>query len=742
MPLLLVLCCVTATLCGQDSNAVRVADLATLTRDVTSLPVHGSPGPVVPLSGEAFPVVTAGKPRERAALVVAARVDAGRVVAFGHGGYLSAGPECGVMVRNAVAWVLAERVGRVAVDGSAELVAQLRAQGIDAVRIKARETLSQLSEWKAIVVDTHSFNDSDVKPVQEYLRSGGGLVTSGLVWGWLQIRREHDPARHPGNRTLASLGLAFGDGYLAPKRGTKFDVDGAPDMLTHPVVALESLLGKSLTRAPSDRKAVVDRAAAASHTLVTAVRTVGSDDTWIRPKLESLRASRPPAVPTEAKPLDRSDPLGRVLFAMELDALDAVPSEKIRAHPAAAAFPGVVPGEAARVAREITVDRRMVGWTSTGLYAAAGAAITIQVPADAPSQGLGWRIGCHSDGIWDHDAWKRAPKVDRSGALDIGKNVMASPFGGLIYVTNSKEASVDVGVRIDGGVEAPLFVAGTTTLDAWKRLRDAPGPWAEIATSRVIITVPSSVVRTLDRPDLVAEFWVKGLDACADLAAIPHQRSRPERMVADVQISAGYMHSGYPIMTHLDVAQRFVTPKEMLDDPSKGWGFFHELGHNHQKGEWTFGGTGEVTNNLFTLYCLENVCGLKEGGHDAMDKVKSDARMRKHLDAGAPFETWKSDPFLALSMYVQLRREFGWDPFKAVFASYRDPKQGSLPKSDDEKRDQWMTRFSKQIGKNLGPFFITWGVPVSKAALAEIETLPVWMPEGLVLKSKDPRRDS
>ena len=33
------------------------------------------------------------------------------------------------------------------------------------------------------------------------------------------------------------------------------------------------------------------------------------------------------------------------------------------------------------------------------------------------------------------------------------------------------------------------------------------------------------------------------------------------------------------------------------------------------------------------------------------------------------------------------------------------------PKSDDEKRDQWLVRFSRQVGRNLGPFFEAWGVP-------------------------------
>ena len=72
------------------------------------------------------------------------------------------------------------------------------------------------------------------------------------------------------------------------------------------------------------------------------------------------------------------------------------------------------------------------------------------------------------------------------------------------------------------------------------------------------------------------------LDACADLAARPRERARPERYVTDVQISAGYMHAGYPIMTHLDAAARFVDLR--ASGRRKGdWGLFHEMGHNHQQ---------------------------------------------------------------------------------------------------------------------------------------------------------------
>ena len=187
------------------------------------------------------------------------------------------------------------------------------------------------------------------------------------------------------------------------------------------------------------------------------------------------------------------------------------------------------------------------------------------------------------------------------------------------------------------------------------------------------------------------------------------------------------MHSGYPIMTPLDgSADQALTLAKLL---TGSWGHFHELGHNHQSGDWTFDGTVEVTCNLFSLYVCETICGIAPGeGHGAMKPAEKMKRLRTYLSSSDKFTRWKSDPFLALTMYDELRAGFGWDTYKKVFAKYRDLPKEQRPKTDDEKRDQWMVRFSQAAGRHLGPFFEAWGVPTSTAARESIKNLPAWMP--------------
>lgn len=85
----------------------------------------------------------------------------------------------------------------------------------------------------------------------------------------------------------------------------------------------------------------------------------------------------------------------------------------------------------------------------------------------------------------------------------------------------------------------PTFVLGETTLSEWSYLRTAPAPWAELEFDNIILTVPTDVVKDLERPDELAEHWNIMMNAIADLAARPHKFKRKERVVTDVQISHG-----------------------------------------------------------------------------------------------------------------------------------------------------------------------------------------------------------
>jgi len=697
---------------------------AELLADVRSIASAGVPGPLAVFNERAF-VIVVGRVDRASVLPVAvgAEWERGRVVALGHGGMLGAEAMkhegTARLVANAMRWLARADTGTIGVWRNDSMVAALRAAGFDAQPLQGPWQES-LAGHAAVVIDSHTVGEREQGALAEYIRGGGGLLTAGLGWGWLQLNPGRSIGDHPGNLLLREAGIAWCDGTLDPTERGAFTTSAVSEM-THAATALAALERSARSGAVLDAQAGI--------TLTAALRVVPRDHALFQRADALLVAHRndstkPRAVsPSQQRPLRRADALERTLVALEVENERRAAPEMILAHPTAAAFPGAVPDDAPRVERRFEIDRTIPGWHSTGLYAAAGEVITVTL-VDAAA-GLSLRIGAHTDHLWHHERWDRVPDIARAWPIGAEPLRAASAFGGLIYIEVPRKASGSIAVLISGAVEAPRFVLGRTTAEQWLALRDAPAPWGELESSKVIVTVPSGVLRTLADPSEVMRFWDRISDAHATLAAIPLDPPRPHRFVADLQISAGYMHSGYPIMTHLDAADDMVS-FEKLERGS--WGLLHELGHNHQEGAWTFDGTVEVTCNLFSLHAIDTICKPPDGdrGHGGVNTPPS---LTEHLAHGAPFDAWKRDPFLALHMYVQLERAFGWQTYQRVFAEYHTLPPAERPKNEEQKRDQWMVRFSRACGRNLGPFFQAWGVPTSDEARDSIANLPPWMPD-------------
>ena len=719
-----------------QNAGTQSADQAALRQGVAEIAAPGLPGPVAVFGPQAFPVIVGRSGKDLAAPVVAAsRLGQGRVVAFGHPSYLEKEAldtaDTGVLVLNAVHWLA--RPGqtlRVGVRQRPDLAAFLRAHQIAVDALDDAGWTDRLTRDAVVSGPLADLAPAETAALDRYTRGGGGLLAAELDWGWLQLNPGKTLTQHEGDRLLAPAGLLWADGTLDRTSPQGFAAGTPPGPAFNASSALDTVLAADRAPAGTPDQALPQ----AVETTLLAARTLPPGDTLLLPRLEALRTAHQddPALAL-AQPLTQSQPLSRLLLTLEIQRAMRLPADRVQALPAAATFPGLVPATAPRITRTVEVDTAVPDWHSTGLYAAPGETVTVMVPDAAARLGLGIRIGAHTDTLWQLPKWERAPEITRVFPIRAARTLAANAFGGLVYLVvpaNCKAGTVSV--TISHAVAAPLFVRGQTDLTAWRQtIRNAPAPWAELAGNNVILTLPSSVVRTLDDPEALMTLWDRILDGYADFAGIPHHRTRPERYCTDKQISTGYMHSGYPIMTGLDVAPDFVSTHIILtngDGKTKSWGFFHEMGHNHQQSDWTFDGTGEVTNNVFGLYILDTVCGVTTHTHPALEPAARQARLQKYVEGGAKFDQWKNDPFLALTMYIELQQGFGWDTYKKVFAGYRALPDAERPKTDDQKRDQWMVRFSRAAGRNLGPFFQAWGVPTTPEARASVAALPSWMP--------------
>ena len=709
-------------------------DAAKLLEGVSLFERTGIPGPLAVFGDKAFPIVVAEHAGQRAAIVAGGRIGAGRVVVFGHNGY--AGPaakrpgQTAQLMGALLEWAAKSKARGLKVGTHAGMFGGLfREAGFEVVELPRGAKPDGVEKLDLIGCAPLSLTDEEQAWLGEWVAKGGGLLCGDTPWGWLQGHRGARVEAQPGQKLVARAGIAYADGYTGATDKTGHITVGPTSPLVHAQRALDLLVALDSGKASASDADL----AQAQVSLQLALRWMPEGDVDFREKLEKLvKAREQELVVSESRPLARQDALRRALMGIQVEMLRRLPIAKVKPHASAADFPGDVEAPAQLIALEI--DTSLGGWHSTGAYARPGAKIELQLPTEALGRGFGLRIGCHTDGLWHHDEWKRVPEITVEVPASEKSTLAANPFGGPIYVVVPEGCTAGrVRVQIRGGVPAPRFLLGETSLAEWRETQRArPAPWAELGSRKLWISVPSSAVRALEDPEALMRFWDAALDAQAELVGIPKERPRPERFVADRQISAGYMHSGYPVMTHLDVIDA-VVDREGLIRGEHIWGFVHELGHNLQRGEWTFDGTGEVTNNVIGLYSIERICQLPEGerGHPGVNEPPS---LERYIAGGAKFEQWKSDPFLALSMYVQVRDAFGWEPFQKAFASYLPLGKDERPANDDEKRDMWLVRLSEATGKNLGPFFQVWGVPTSDKARKSVERLPKWLPDALAEK--------
>ena len=705
------------------------SDRAQLMEGVREVPSPGSPGSLAVFAPTATALVTGTSDGgSDVAVIACGRLGRGRVVAFAHDGYFDQGSikvaDTSRLLINAMRWAAADkpkpRVGLI--DGH-----QLRSLFERHGASVGRTTLDgSFQAYDVLVLTPYGLTAEQMRRVRSFVESGGGLLAAATAWAWHQGHGKQSMAEFPGNRLTEGTGLAWTDGSTKPTRPTGYAAGGEVSPFVNAATALELIEAGRV----SEPKDLICALAAIRLTLQAVPDSEPRFRAEVRRVLKGLR--RLDLAPSRRKPVRVDDPVRRFAVGLETVIAHDAPIAEVTPLAAANGFPGAVPANARRGEHTIEITTAVPGWHSLGLYAASGEKITVTVPSTAVSLNLTLQIGSHSDQLWHLDSWERIPQVVRRFSITDAQTTAANGLGGLIYIdVPGGAASRRVKVTIKNAVEAPLYRLGTTTLDEWRhRVRRRPGPWAELVGKNVIFTVPSFAVRELDDPKGVLTLWDEIVAAQDAFVSLP-RREKPERIVADVQISAGYMHSGYPIMIPVDDNVRLALSERRIRREG-AWGLFHELGHNHQSGDWTFDGTGEVTNNVIVLYVFDKVLGLRfDSGHEEIrDRNQRNRRIRAFLAEGAPFQRWKGDAFLALMMYIQLYEAFGSKPFAEVFAEYAHLPDAERPKSDDEKRDQWLVRMSKATGKNLGPFFVAWGVPTGERARASVAGLPLWMPRG------------
>lgn len=664
----------------------------------------------------------------------------GRVVAFSHGSFLTgefldqkAGAD---FILNAFRWAAQTQKPKVGLASSLKkLAAYLEKQGFKVTLLSADQLDRDLKNVDVYAAISHSIKDEkEVQTIKQFVSSGGGLLTATTPWAF--TKKHPDYTTFPGNQLIQDAGLAYlPDGYASK----------GPILISPKTPGSNAIAAaRQLTKNHKDLKpAQLDQLIS---DLDEGKYLTGSSLTELLQALDQLELVTGPVIPTKKdpiKPAGNGRPAGlpETIIRLRDYINQSAPARSITRIPAADDYPGAVPKSAKRISQALTIDGKYRGWLSgrgagawaakemrpTGIYAPPGELIKITVPEEIAGKGFEVVIGAYGGSLLDKDKWTRYPRLRNDFDIDKTITEAANGLGGLVTIRVPRNADyTPFNITIEGGVRAPLYVHGLTDLNAWNQdIRKYPAPWAELVSERMIIALPSEYIRKLADPDKVMEIWNDIIDTAAELVVVDRNDYRAERLVFDRQLSAGSMHSSYPVAAHTGKdAIQAVNANDLRENGN--WGFFHEYGHNHQHDLWALPGTGETTCNLWSVYIYENLIGKKrENTHGAINPDKRKERRETYFKDGRKFDPdWSM--WTALDSYLMIQEAFGWGPYKKLFAEYNTLPEKDWPKTQQEKNDQFVIRLSKACGKNLAPFWRTWNLPLTDKAVAQIADLPEW----------------
>jgi hypothetical protein len=203
-------------------------------------------------------------------------------------------------------------------------------------------------------------------------------------------------------------------------------------------------------------------------------------------------------------------------------------------------------------------------WASTGLWLPAGTAATVECEGDFAN--LAVQVGCHSESLFEQKGpWRRWPFVVSVFPFESATVEIASPFGGIVYVTQTMAEAVSEQLT------ATFTFRNFCTYPRW--LHDDPSvweetceidvPWGEVDLGVLIFTLPK---RVLEREPNFARLAEVYSEICESVAGVlSYSITRAYRIVFDVELLPEDKWAGYPAMLSVDDIEPIIFG---MDSPS------------------------------------------------------------------------------------------------------------------------------------------------------------------------------
>lgn len=382
---------------------------------------------------------------------------------------------------------------------------------------------------------------------------------------------------------------------------------------------------------------------------------------------------------------------------------------------------------------------------STGLYAAPGELITIDVPAGEYS--LSAQIGAWTDNLSSLQSPPRDPVIFTRTQLAPGRNYLRNLYGGHIYIFAGRPIETPVDLVVSGAVKSPDFVLGQTTNEEWMTaVQNSCVPWLELRSNNIIFVVPKEYVqlRPIADPTAAMTEWdnIIKLDYYAwegleEHPANPLDKAPllPWRVVLDIKPVVGYGHNGYPVVAQNDYSWFDGIGNVALINGGGNWGYYHELGHNNQQTTyWSWSSLGETSNNLFAFKVahrlMDQVPEAWPPKHPALaTSIPNALAFALDDNASKDFDGADSrinDPFARLTPFVQIFDKIpadwgyagqpdGWGFMGELYKRARSAQRISL--TDQDKHDFVYEAICDYTHYDWQFFFKAWGIRISNISL-------------------------
>ncbi len=362
-------------------------------------------------------------------------------------------------------------------------------------------------------------------------------------------------------------------------------------------------------------------------------------------------------------------------------------------------FFGKIEDSAPRISKKITINYAVSSRHSLGVFAPAGEILTVKIDADTLNQTsngsrlkviIGFpylentvhRIEKHYFKRLQA-AKNRMPILYKEFTITATETKIGSPLGGMVFLEEIPGTiKKNFTITISGGVDNPGYHYGVSSKDDWKRVLEAPSPYAWIQTPYVNFLMPKIYINNVVDPDNILEFWYNasmlsnyamGLDQLSG-------RIRPVNMMFDSYIpnGAALAYPGiFAAICPADWATISLDYENMLTSVGC-WGTIHEMNHCFQYPKsagfdrpWTVGDNFmEITNNVMNVLSFVTYTDIASSRNDNIDSDTGWAKtvdpfynlltLKKTSEQKNDFEAFEGNKLYG---YLELIHSFGAENF-------------------------------------------------------------------------------